>query len=52
MVEGGWDVAAVAIGMITEFKNNIYSFYYVFTILQGLPLRTTNVNDSDNDIGI
>ncbi len=38
MVTGGTSTsAAVAIGMTTEFKNNIYSFYYVFTILQGLP---------------
>ena len=36
MVTGGWGAAAVAIGMTTEFKNNIYSFYYVFTILQSL----------------
>ena len=39
MVTGGGYAAAVAIGMTTEFKNNIYSFYYVFTILQGLPTR-------------
>ena len=37
MVTGSAQAAAVAIGMTTEFKNNIYSFYYVLTILQGLP---------------
>ena len=39
MVTGGGNAAAVAIGMTTEFKNNIYSFYYVFTILQELPTQ-------------
>jgi len=37
LTAGGGDAAAVAIGMTTEFKNNIYSFYFMCSlILQGL----------------
>ena len=41
MVTGGYAAAAVAIGMTTEFQNNIYSFYYVITFLIQLIHDTT-----------
>ncbi len=37
MVTGGYGAAAVSMGMTTELKINIYSFYYVLIILHGLP---------------
>ncbi len=37
MATGSCAAAAVQFGMTTEFQDNIYSFYYVLTILQGLP---------------